>query len=534
MGTLEPASRTEGDHAFFGHPRGLATLFFTEMWERFSYYGMRAFLIYYLVTPVAKGGMGMADATGGIILGCYTASVYLMSVPGGWIADRFLGLRRAVLIGGILIMSGHLVLAIPIAQGLYLGLGLIVFGTGLLKPNISAIVGQLYAANDKRRDAGYSIYYMGINLGAFLAPLGCGWLAQSDTFRGFLKDTVGVNPDWAWHIAFAAAAVGMFFGLLQYVLGVRALGDAGARPAPPRDETEARHNRLILVGIGAAIVGFFGLIVGLVSAGVLTDEAAIGNMFGYLLTVLTVGLFTALYLKGCRNADERRRLTLILVLFIGATMFWGCFEQASGVLSLFAQDLTDRHVLGMKVPASFFQSVNAMFIIVFAPVFAAIWLFLAKRNAEPSSPAKFGTALVLVGLGFGVMIPAAMKIDGDPTGVTTWIASPGHLPLVSPWFLITLYLLHTFAELCLSPVGLSSMSKLAPARWGGLVMGIWFLAAANGNFLAGKAVAFSSTMANTPFFTSMLAFPVALAAIFFMLVKPISRMLAKSSAPAHE
>jgi len=534
MATLEPASGAEGDRAFFGHPRGLKTLFFTEMWERFSYYGMRAFLILYLVAPVKLGGMGMADATGGIILGCYTASVYLMSVPGGWIADRFLGLRRAVLIGGILIMSGHVVLAIPIADALYLGLGLIVFGTGLLKPNISAVVGQLYAANDKRRDAGYSIYYMGINLGAFIAPIFTSWLATDDGFRAFLKNTVGIDPNSAWHIAFALAAIGMFCGLVQYVRGVRHLGDAGAHPTPPKNEAEAKHNRLILIGIGAAIVGFIGLLVGLVNAGVLADKEAVGTMCGYLLSILTIGLFGALYIKGCRNTDERRRLTLILVLFFGATIFWGCFEQASGVLTIFSQELTDRRFLGFEIPAGWFQSINAMFIIIFAPVFAALWLALAKRNAEPTSPAKFGTALVLVGLGFGVMIPAAMKIDGDPTGITSWIASPGHLPLVSPWFLITLYLFHTFAELCLSPVGLSSMSKLAPARWGGLVMGIWFLGAANGNFLAGKAVKYSSTMASSPFFTAMLAFPVAVAAVFFILVKPIARMLAKSSAPAHE
>jgi POT family proton-dependent oligopeptide transporter len=528
MGNPEAPAR-DGDRAFFGHPRGLATLFFTEMWERFSYYGMRAFLIYYLVTPTEAGGMGMLDATGGIILGCYTASVYLMSVPGGWIADRFLGLRRAVLIGGILIMSGHLVLALPVRDALYLGLFLIVLGTGLLKPNISAMVGQLYDANDKRRDSGYSIYYMGINLGAFGAPLLCGWLAQSATFRGFLGD-VGISPNASWHVAFGMAALGMFFGLVQYALGTRHLNEAGAHPTPPKSAAEASRNNKILIGIIVGIAGFVGLIVGLVQAGVLADEEAVGNMFGGLLTLLSITLFTALFIKGCQNADERRRLTLILLLFFGATIFWGCFEQASGVLSLFAEDLTDRHVFGMNIPASWFQSINAMFIIIFAPVFGALWFWMAKRNAEPTAPAKFGTGLVLTGLGFAVMIPAAIAIDGDAAAVTSWIgATDKHLPLVSPWFLISLYLLHTFAELCISPVGLSSMSKLAPARWGGLVMGIWFLGAANGNFLAGKAVKYSSTMANTPFFEIMVAAPIAFSLIFFVLVKPIGRMLARST-----
>ena len=234
---------TASDTRFFGHPRGVATLFFTEMWERFSYYGMRAFLIYYLVTPEEHGGMGMLDATGGIILGCYTASVYLMSVPGGWIADRFLGLRRAVLIGGILIMSGHVVLAIPIKESLYLGLLLIVLGTGLLKPNVSAIVGQLYAANDKRRDSGYSIYYMGINLGAFIAPLVCGYLGQQ------------IN----WHLGFGAAGVGMTMGVIQYLLGSGKLGSAGVAPGQdPSSSGAARDRRTAitwsLIGIALALV----------------------------------------------------------------------------------------------------------------------------------------------------------------------------------------------------------------------------------------------------------------------------------------
>jgi POT family proton-dependent oligopeptide transporter len=512
------------------------------MWERFSYYGMRAFLIVFMISPTEVGGLGFTAAKGGIVYGMYTASVYLMSVPGGWIADRFLGLRKAVLYGGVLIMCGHIVLALPFEQGFYMGLALVVIGTGLLKPNISTIVGRLYGEKDARRDAGYSIYYMGINIGAFAAPLICGYLAQDERFRAWLEPHLlitgqrmsgplglSIDANSVWHFGFAAAAIGMAAGLIQYVLGARHFGDVGAKPVPPANAAEASRNKMILGGIIAGVIALPALIVVLVQQGVLHNDEEVGKLFGVLLLVMTVSLFTALYTRGCQNTEERRRLTVILVLFVGAVMFWACFEQAGSVLNLFAEKHTRRELLGMSFPSSWLQSVNSVFVILGAPMFAAIWLFMAKRNKEPSSPAKFGTALVLVGLGFLVMIPAAIAIDGTDTAMTTYFNGVTHTPtLVSPGFLVGLYFMHTCAELCLSPVGLSSMSKLAPARWGGLVMGIWFLAAAIGNFLAGQAVGYSDTMAITPFMTMMILFPVALAAVFFLLVKPIARMLARS------
>jgi POT family proton-dependent oligopeptide transporter len=491
------------------------TLFFTEMWERFSYYGMRAFLILYMVAPIDKGGLGFSEGRAGIIYGMYTASVYLMSVPGGWIADRFLGLRNAVFYGGILIMCGHIVLALPIGFSFYLGLILIVLGTGLLKANISTIVGQLYGKDDPRRDAGYSIYYMGINIGAFFAPIACGWLVQSDTFREFIHDSLGMDPNLAWHVGFAAAAVGMALGVVQYKLGIAAFGDAGAHPTPPANEGERRRNVYILIGILTAIVVLPSLLFGLVALDVLGTEG-VGNVFGVLLLVTAVGVFVTLYTMGCQNVDEKRRLTVILLLFVGACIFWGCFEQAGSVLNLFATSHTDKTIFGWAYPSTWLQSANSVFIIAFAPIFAWLWMAWNKRGSEPSSPAKFGAGLVLVGAGFAVMIPAAMAI-GDSATTT-----------VTPLYLITLYLFHTFAELCLSPVGLSSMSKLAPARWGGLVMGIWFLGASIGNFLAGRAVEYSKSMSPTSFFTMMVLIPLALSAVFFALVKPIGRMLARS------
>jgi POT family proton-dependent oligopeptide transporter len=515
------------DTAFFGHPRGLSTLFFTEMWERFSYYGMRAFLVLFMTADTKAGGLGFSPAKAGIIYGMYTASVYLMSVPGGWIADRFLGLRRAVLIGGVGIMFGHIALAMPIAQGFYAGLILIVLGTGLLKPCISTIVGQLYTKEDPRRDAGYSIYYMGINIGAFFAPLLCGYLAQDERFRYFLKHSLSVDPNSAWHFGFAAAAVGMAAGLIQYYLGMRHLGDVGAKPVAPANPAEASRNKTILAAILAGVVALPVTIVVLLKAGVLGGEEDVRNLFGLVLIAVSVAVFAMLY-RGAENRDETRRVTVILVLFVGAVMFFGCFEQAGSVLNLFAENHSRRDLAGFSFPASWLQSVNSVFIIVLAPVFAALWVWWNKRGSEPSAPAKFGAGLVLVGAGFLVMIPAAMAIDGDPIKLSGYFGALPAPTLVSPSWLIGLYFMHTCAELCLSPVGLSSMSKLAPQRWGGFVMGIWFLGAAIGNFLAGQVVEYSDRMAPTDFFLMMIAFPVILAAVFFVLVKPIGRMLARS------
>jgi proton-dependent oligopeptide transporter, POT family len=510
-----PGAGDRDDVAFFGHPRGLATLFFTEMWERFSFYGMKAFLIFYMTADVAKGGLGFGLAGAGIVFGTYTASVYVMSLPGGWLADRYLGLRRAVLYGGVLIMFGHIALALPVEGGFYVGLALVVLGTGLLKPNISALVGLLYGPQDLRRDAGYSIYYMGINVGAFAAPIACGYLAQDEGFRAWLGDSVGIDPNWSWHLGFAAAAIGMFFGLVQYVLGTRHLRGAGERPTPASDAAEARRNRQILagilLGIPAVVVGFWGLY----QAGLISDGEDLGIFVGGLLAVVSVTLFTSLYVVGCRSAEERRQLTVILVLFVGAVIFWGSFEQAASVLNLFALEFTRLEIVGWAFPASWLQSANALFIIALAPIFAILWVALAKRRAEPSSPAKFGLGLVGAGLGFAVMIPAAILIDR------------GEGP-VSPGWLLGLYFLHTCAELALSPVGLSSMSKLAPARWGGLVMGIWFLASANGNFLAGRAVGVSEGMSKAGFFTMMVLVPVAAGGLLFLAVGPIRRMLARN------
>jgi POT family proton-dependent oligopeptide transporter len=507
-----PAARAEAvsiDRGFFGHPRGLSTLFFTEMWERFSYYGMRAFLIFYMTAAVATGGMGLDTATAAAIYGTYTSLVYLMSVPGGWIADRVFGQRKAVLYGGILIALGHYSLAVPSSTTFYLGLGLIVLGTGLLKPNISVIVGQLYSASDARRDAGFSIYYMGINLGAFSGPLVAGFLAQDPRFRAVLEGW-GLNPSTAWHWGFGAAGVGMTLGLIQYLASGRALGSAGAVPGgASTPELAARFRRQAALWSGGALALL--LLVGVAAAaGIITIEPTTARDFmAYSLLVITVVFFATLFLDRSWTRQERGRLWVIFVFFVAAAIFWSVFEQAGSTLNLFADRSTRNEFLGFGFPSSWFQSLNALFIIIFAPVFAWLWVRLDSR--QPSSPAKFSVGLIGVGLGFVFLVPAAIRA--------------GSGELVSPMWLTTVYLIHTFAELCLSPVGLSSMTKLAPARIVGAMMGIWFLGASIGNFIAGQLAAFYEEMPLHQLLGTVSILPIAAGIIMLLLSKRFNTMM---------
>jgi proton-dependent oligopeptide transporter, POT family len=507
----EPHSIT--DTRFFGHPRGLSTLFFTEMWERFSYYGMRALLILFMTAPVTAGGLGFDTAKAGPIYALYVSSVYLLAVPGGWVADRVLGLRRAVFVGGVIIMLGHICLAVPSIASFYLGLTLIAIGTGLLKSNVSVLVGKLYPANDIRRDAGYSIYYMGINTGGFIAPLVTGWLAQSQAFRRILS-SAGIQPDSAWHWGFGAAAVGMFLGLVQYTAGGKHLSLDGLHPVLPSDPVAAASARrqVRLVGIVTAAVLLIGVAV--VATGTVgLDPEVISRNFKWVLIAVTVGFFGWLFLSRGWTRDERKGLVVIAVLFAAATVFWMAYEQAGSTLNLFADRSTNNVVFGFSYPASWYQSLPPLFIIIFAPIFAAVWIRLGSRN--PSSPAKFAFALLLLGLGFAVMIGAASAAVAGAR--------------VSPMWLILSYLLQTLGELCLSPVGLSAMSVLAPVRIAGLVMGVWFLALSVGNYLAGMASSFYEEMPLPRLFTIVTLTALGMAVIMVLLVKPIRRMLSAGS-----
>jgi len=501
------------DRGFFGHPRGLSTLFFTEMWERFSYYGMRALLILFMTAPVTAGGLGFDTAKAGPIYALYVSSVYLLSLPGGWIADRVLGLRRTVFVGGVIIMVGHICLAVPSMDTFYLGLVLIATGTGLLKPNVSVLVGKLYAPEDVRRDAGFSIFYMGINTGALIAPLVTGWLAQGDTFKRILA-SAGMAPEASWHWGFGAAAVGMFCGLVQYTLGGKHLSPDGLRPVRPTDPAAAATLDRQLRRAGIAVVGVLLAGAALVLTGVVAlDPEAISRGFKWVLIAITLAFFAWLFLLGKWTRQERKHLVVIAVLFAAATVFWMAYEQAGSTLSLFAERNTNNVAFGRGFPASWYQSLPPLFVILFAPVFAALWVRLGNRN--PSSPAKFAVALILLSIGFAVMIGAASLAA---TGVR-----------VSPMWLVVSYLFQTLGELCLSPVGLSAMTRLAPARIAGLVMGVWFLALAVGSYLAGMASSVYETMPLTTLFTMVTATAFGTGLVLALLIRPIRRMMATRS-----
>ena len=340
-------------HGFFGHPRGLSTLFFTELWERFSYYGMKAILAYYLYYSVSQGGLGVDKSAALSLVAIYGSSVYMAGVGGGWLADRVFGSQRAVLYGGVLIMLGHIALAAPIGlAGVYAGLILIVLGTGLLKPNVSNIVGGLYDEHDPRRDAGFSIFYMGVNLGAFVAPLVCGFLGQR------------IN----WHLGFGAAAVGMAFGLLQYQVGRKNLGEASDRPANPLPEADRAR---ILGRVGAISLGVVAVLAVLIVTGVLSGEGVV-NLLSVVSVVLPVIYFTVMMRSARTTPVERTRLVAYIPLFTAAVIFWLLYEQTSTVIAAFADTSVRNSIFGVEFPPSFFQSINPVTIIVFAPLFALL------------------------------------------------------------------------------------------------------------------------------------------------------------------
>lgn len=496
------------DRSFFGHPGGLSTLFFTEMWERFSYYGIRPLLVLFMAAAMLDGGFGYDRETASAIVGIYAASVYLASLPGGWIADRWLGLQRSIFWGGVLITAGHLAIglsAVFAQSAFFVGLILIVAGTGLLKPNISAIVGELYPDGGARRDAGFSLFYMGINLGAFIAPL----------ITGYLGERVG------WHYGFGAAGVGMAIGLITFrIRAGRTLGNIGGQSLASPDE-QRRVKRIVL---GAcAVIGAL-VIAGLSGAFTLNAPAIAARMRDIMLT-MAVAYFLYLFFLAGLTVDDKKRVAVIVILFIFATIFWSAFEQAPTSLNLFAQDFTDRNLFGWEVPILWLQSVNSLFVILFAPVFAWVWTSLGNKGLNPSSPAKFTFGLVFAGLGFLIMVSAANQV----------IASGGLLKVSMMWLTVS-YLLQTLGELALSPVGLSSMTKLAPKKFGGQMMGVWFMAAALGNLIAGivgghvnpeqldqMPVLFQRTA--TSLFIA--------AAILGALIIPIRNMMAKSSAGAN-
>lgn len=522
---------------FFGHPRGLSTLFFTELWERFSYYGMRALLVLYMTTETmtANPGLGFSVGKATAIYGLYTFFVYVLSLPGGWVADKMWGQRKAVFVGGCIIAAGHFSMAIPTIEFFYVGLALIVIGTGLLKPNVSSMVGDLYPEGGARRDAGFSIFYMGINFGAILGPLLCGLLGE------------GYN----WHYGFSLAGIGMVLGLISYKIGGKYLGTAGNLKTGESKDIINKRSRRFYSGISvlAALILVF---IFLVASGAITVTlTAMAGYLGYAAVAITVGFFAYIIFFGGHTTEEKKRLGVIFWLFILAALFWSGFEQAGSSLNLFAADLTDRSFgpssflsnwgaffitlilaiptfyaayrvikneniwkiakivvgvssvgvllflfwmfykigIGWEIPASTLQLINPLFIVIFAPIFGFMWTWLAARNANPSIPVKFGLGLLGLSAGFFVLSWGA--------------ANASATSLVSPAWLVVTYFLHTAGELCLSPVGLSSMTKLAPKSRVSQVMGIWFVAAALGNLFAGLVAGQLETLSPDSLFWSV-------------------------------
>jgi POT family proton-dependent oligopeptide transporter len=442
-----------------GHPAGLATLFFTEMWERLSFYGMRALLILFLVDQVAHGGLGLDDRRASAIYGLYVGATYLACLPGGWIGDRVLGSQRAVLIGGIVITFGHLLLGFaPSTQVFFFGLLVIVIGTGLLKPNATAIVAQLYPEGGARRDAGFTIYYVGINVGATLGPLIAGLLAVR----------------YGWPAGFMTAAVGMAAGVLQFIWGRRLLGDAGLAPMSGGSDAARTGppppGALRWLALAAVVIT---VLVLLLWTGVLhADPLLLQGLTTQAIIGITIVYFGYMLFGAGLTHTERLRMLALAVLFIGSVLFWAGYEQTGSSLNLFAERYTERHLFGWEIPASWFQSLNPIYIVVFGPLFSALWVWLARRRLDPSTPLKFVLGLLGMAAGFVVMAAAARLVAG------------GHMVGMG-WLTVT-YLLHTWGELCLSPVGLSATSKLVPPRFVSQSLGIFFVSLSLGNLLAGR------------------------------------------------
>ncbi|PSL34429.1 POT family proton-dependent oligopeptide transporter [Planomicrobium soli] len=441
---------------FFGHPKGLFTLFFTEFWERFSYYGMRAILVYYMYYELSQGGLGLDQTLALSIMSIYGSLVYMSGIIGGWLADRVFGTSKAVFYGGILIMLGHIALAIPGSLSMFfVSMVLIVLGTGLLKPNVSSIVGEVYAEKDERRDAGFSIFYMGINLGAFLSPL--------------IVGKVGMDIDF--HLGFAIAAVGMLFGLIVFIVTKKKnLGLAGTVIASPLSAAEKKNFIKIFISsaIALAAIVYFGI-----QYGFLTFDSFIATV-GVLGILIPTIYFIVMYRSKKTSEVERSRILAYIPLFIASVMFWAIQEQGSTILAAYADTRTDLSFAGITISPAWFQSLNPLFIITLAPVFAWLWVRLGSR--QPSIPQKFSLGLLFAGLSFLVILLPAY-FGGSNT-------------LVNPLWLVLSYLIVVLGELCLSPVGLSATTKLAPVAFSAQAMSLWFLSNAAAQAINAQLVKF--------------------------------------------
>ncbi len=489
------------DKGFLGHPIGLRTLFLTEMWERMSYYGMRALLVLYMTGTVTNfnPGLGWTQMESQAIYGIYVGMVYFMVVPGGWIADNILGHQKAVLYGAMIIALGHFTLAIPIQQTFFLGLIFVVLGTGLLKGNISTIVGKLYKEDDGRRESGYTIFYMAINIGSTLGFLVCSYLGEK----------IG------WHWGFGAAGIGMSFGVLQFIYSKKLLGVAGINPNPMEDRRRAKlvlgtkiSLGVMFVVIASGLLGFYSI-----------EPRGFAENFSYFLTVVAGLYFLYLFFFAGLTSAEKRNLILLGLLFVGAAAFWSGFDQSASSLSIFARDYTDLSVSGYIIPIGWLQFANPIFVVIFAPIFAGIWTHLGRINLNPALPIKFAFGLMLMAVSFVIMLFAVeLAMKTAPVGMR--------------WLILT-YLLQTWGELTLSPIGLAAFSRYSPKKYIGQMFGLWFLASAIGGVLAGLlgGDALDAGLESiSPVFNFMIKYYLAIALILIVL----SRFIKKPASPNPE
>ncbi len=481
-------TKTSNDSSFFGHPGGLQTLFFTEMWERMSYYGMRALLVVFMTMTIQQEGLGFDKESAYAIYGLYTGAVYFMGLSGGWLADRLFGGQNAVWYGGIVIMCGHIVLAIPSTSTFFVGLILVVLGTVLLKPNISAMVGQLYSEKDARRDSGYTLYYMGINIGSVIGNGVCGWLAVEEGF--------------GYHWAFGAAAIGMGIGLIQYKITQHKLPSVSVHPTV---QMTAKGIRNSWTGIIIFLVSLVAVTAAL-SLGYMTiNVAAVAEAVAYIFTAIFLIYFFFIFFLGNLTPNEKKRMLALFLICVASSCFFAGFEQAGSSLNVFANENTDRMLGDFEIPFAWFQSLNSIYIIILSPFFAALWIQLGKRMMDPSYGIKCALGALIMGSGFIVMFFAAQY------------AASGLK--VAPYWLVATYFLHTVGELCLSPVALSAVSKLSPRRFSGQLMGLFVLTYSIGSVIAGvMASAFGSEESggNTELFSNVATFAFIIGALVFV------------------
>ena len=481
------------------HPKALKVLFFTEMWERMSYYGMRGILVLFMTASIQDGGLDFSNSSASAIYGIYAAAVYLATLPGGWIADNIYGQQNTVLYGGVIIMLGHLILAIPDMSLFYCGLTLVVIGTGLLKPNISALVGGLYESKTEMRESGFTIFYMSINLGSILGFFICGYLGEN----------IG------WHYGFGAAGIGMLLGVIQYKLNMQALGSTGSTPSNIINlNSKIKYKKLILVFVLLTLLILISGFMGFWSI----DPIPLANFVTIFIASVSLAFFFYIYFLGNLNKDEKKKVVMIFILFIGAALFWSGFDQGGSSFNIFAKEYTDRIIFGWEYPASWLQILNPLFVVILAPFISYLWIYLGKKMLDPSLPFKFGMGLIFMAIGFIII---AM---GAQIALSEGLAG-------AQWLLLT-YLFHTIGELILSPIGLAAISSLSPKRFIGQMMGVWFLASSLGAILAGliSGQATGEGLSSMPELFNQIAILSTIVGIVLILIaKPLQNWVFKKS-----